>query len=328
VRVYTGSGDRQNIRDLNGGDCGLSNLRACLRKSCTVSVNQSDNLANQQFATGTMSLSSGTYSTTAAIDSAAAQSQCGDEVNSRTAYTIACGSNSLTTSTQVRYNCSTSGCAVTQEKPLNTIVSSTASTNSSTFLSISLFGGSANRVPFNNMTAAANYDTARLTNADLTDVTAATSTTAATSLAPEDGNGWLITYTGTNERTASGSALLAGCVVWNTLEPRTRASLCDPALVDDGRTYTANYKNGGLSCGTLTLSARFTTRNAIVPPPMPTPVVSLNPRTQEVRYSLVAIEPSTPPAQTSVGQGDLLGTIHWLEVSRQLHECRHAGNCQ
>jgi type IV pilus assembly protein PilY1 len=48
-RVYAGTGDRFNLLDLNGGQCGPDNIRACAQKGCAVTLAADD---NQMSATG------------------------------------------------------------------------------------------------------------------------------------------------------------------------------------------------------------------------------------------------------------------------------------
>jgi hypothetical protein len=62
---------------------------------------------------------------------------------------------------------------------------------------------------------------------------------------------------------------------------------------------------------------------AIVPPPTATPVVSVNQSTQQVQYSTVNVQAGNPPGQVVVGASDIAGPVFWLDLPREVHQCRH-----
>jgi type IV pilus assembly protein PilY1 len=166
------------------------------------------------------------------------------------------------------------------------------------------------------------YDAARLTDTNLVDVTPANTS------APANGNGWFVRFNDWTEKTSSAGLLLGGCTIWNTLTPNTTQFVCGnpppPPPKDNANLYQADAITGAVACGTSTQSVRYVTRTTIVPPVSPTPVVSVNAKTGQVTYSGVSIEPGNPPLQLTVGGGDILGTINWLEVPREVHNCRHS----
>src|SRR5207249_363301 len=59
-------------------------------------------------------------------------------------------------------------------------------------------------------------------------------------------------------------------------------------------------------------------------PQQPTPVVSLNAKTGQAGYSGVSLEPGAIiPIQILVGAAAVQGDVSWLDVPRNLHNCRH-----
>lgn len=324
VRAYIGSGDRANIRDEGGGECGPNNLIGCVRRGCSVSVSQTAQDVGPVYSRGSWSINGSTYTQTFTTDSAGIGSACGDTAQSSFTLNINCGTANAFSYGATCDFMSSVECNPDVPKPENVRVETTAATQNARFYAVNLFGSGA-RAIYTNATQAAAYDAAALTDSDLVDVEADDTT-----LANSTSNGFYVPYAQTAERTASGTGLLAGCVIWNTLEASQSASTCGGAGGDKARLYRAHYVTGSTQCGNLpteSLPPRFVERTSIVPPPPPTPVVALNATTGEVRYSMISIEPGAPPSQLSVGAGDLTGLIYWLEVPRQDHECRHGGNC-
>lgn len=325
VRAYIGSGDRANIRDEGGGECGPNNIIGCVRRGCRVTVSQTAQDVGPVYSRGTWAINGTTYTQTFTSDAAGIGSACGDPASSRFTLTINCG-------TAISYSygadcdfMSSVECATDVPKPENKRVDTTASTQNARFYAVSLFGAG-HRAIFTTASQAAAYDAAALTDSDLVDVE-----DEDTPLANATSHGFHVPYAEAAERTASGTGLLAGCVIWNTLEASVSDSTCAGAGGDTARLYRAHYVTGSTQCGNLPaeeLPPRYVERTSIVPPPPPTPVVALNATTGEVRYSMISIEPGAEPSQLSVGAGDLTGLIYWLEVPRQDHECRHEGNCQ
>lgn len=334
VRAYLGSGDRDQIRGLDGGTCGLTNVNACIRKGCNVDVTWGTHSVGTHSVTGRYTLTGNAV--TAATDTLSSGgslsspgSACSDRLNVRFDYSLTCGTNALTSSNLVSCDWGVTApgvdCTVTSGLETNpsfsTVVAAPpAGMEYSRLYSIKLYD-TISRIPFTDSTSALGYDTERLSEATLVD--------ADVTLAAANGNGWYVRHKNDiDERTASGALVLAGCSVWNSLTPSNATVGCGVIPKDTGRLYQADAITGATSCGSITTAARFRERPAIVPPPMPTPVVAVNPVTGQVTYSGISIEPGAPPLQISVGEGDLLGTIHWLEVPRALHQCRHEGICE
>lgn len=339
VRVYLGSGDRKNIRETGGGVCSTGNLHACVRKGCTVDVNPSMSTSNLPATSGQSNdigsvFARGGWRHNAGASTLAAErskvgggpaSACSDKVRVRHSVTMTCGSTTRTNTFGLECPGGTTGIndSCSYEEPwVHDTIERTAATTNSRFYSLLLFSG-ANRPAFNQLSEARTYDQNALTDATLAQPDAATP-----SFATDTSAGFVVPYTRQDEATASGTGILAGCVIWNTLEPHAGSvdstNGCSVAIPkNDGRTYHAHFVTGSTSCGVLTGDRSTVARTTIVPPPPPTPVVAINAETGEVRYSMISLEPGSPPSQTSVGQGDPLGTIYWLEVPREQHQCRH-----
>ena len=189
------------------------------------------------------------------------------------------------------------------------------------FYSIKLYDASGNRSMSASQTT---YDNAALTDTNLVN--------ASTGTATSSGNGWYIPYSSTYEKTTSTGLVFGGCIFWNTITPNTTGAInaCSVTLnPDTANLYQADPITGAIACGTSTQMTRTVSRTVIVPPAMPTPVISVNPKTDQVTYSGVSLEPGNPPLQVQIGGSEIMGMGHWLEVARPTHDCRHNGvNCR
>jgi hypothetical protein len=49
-----------------------------------------------------------------------------------------------------------------------------------------------------------------------------------------------------------------------------------------------------------------------------------------VYYSTLQLDPGSPPSTTGLGSRDLASQLYWLEVPRDVHDCRHVAgaNCE
>jgi len=259
---------------------------------------------------------------------------------------------------------------------------SSSTQETSRYYSFLLWGTGA-RARFTTYAQAQAYDTAALTDTDLVNASVALST-------PE-GNGWYLPYLNSqDEKTATGSLLLGGCVFWSTLDPWGSLGgrndlICPPseaALLGHGTThnedetcghgdghhkvdsagtdgdghgtkkgdghgwgnwvgcgpemtmgaverhYQANAITGGIGCGqegsaTYTTTLRFVATPAVGIPLAPSPMLAVNAGAGTVSYGGLSVESGSPPLTVSTGIGDLVGTLHWLEVTRKMHSCRH-----
>ena len=339
-RAYLGSGDRDQIKEPNGGTCGLANLGACMRKNCSVSVTAtryriSTSSSGPHYQSGGWSLSAGAAqpSTSLGFDSPPDKQagDCSDVVDSQVDTTITCGSTTGQFSAQAYCDWApgTDGgvdCPIATGRPTGTDLGYTADTmERSRFYSVRLFDSI--RAQFTTLQGAILYDAAVLTDGHLIDAT--------TTTADLTGNGWYLMHpNSTDERTASAAFMNDGCVIWNTLQPNPVQTLsCSATLpLDTAYTYQADATGGGIQCGssggtTYATATRFTTRSTYVAPQQPALVVSINQLTGQVSYGGVLIEPGSGPLSSTTGVKDIVGTVHWLDVPPEVHDCRHEGNC-
>lgn len=343
IRILIGGGDRSQIRGVNGGTCGLADLRACIRKGCAVDLTNNKYDIGSKYEHGEWQVTSngvGQAKNNLSIDGASDGASCTDALTVDQSYAITCGALSTTYNNKLFCDWGVSlpgvDCPDLSGKPLFTNAEPTNYVPSQAlqparFYSIQLFdsanrkrfGGSANAGT--NQTDSNTYDSNVLTDTNLDDVTLATASSNNT-------KGWFVQYPVTDEKTASGTLILSGCAVWNTLVPQNNTVTCGSIPADKADLFHADPITGSTNCGNglpaALASVRYTQRSAVVPPPMPTPVVAINPVTGAITYSGVSLEPGGQPLQISVGVNDLFGTINWLEVPRQTHICRHnGGNC-
>ena len=373
VRIYTGSGDRDQIRvrdtdTADGGTCEVDNLRGCIRNNCTVDVTQNlyqigdaglspENLAGEWKYGGGSTLTTNTGGgATFTLSATTGAGACTDPAQVDIRYQVNCngiamqdlGDGGSTVGNKVY--CDFDGglaladggtqfdageeCPDPSGKPSGDSVSfaTYSGLTNSRFYSIKLFDAPAytNRPRMTIASNQATYNSNTLTDTNLTDVStdAGISSTAA---------GWFIQQSNDlNEKTASGALLLGGCVAWNTLVSQNVSadggSACGGGFIPASTAYLyqANDDTGVIQCGlpgsnTQLATVRFTQRSITESvPQQPTPVVSLNAKTGQAGYSGVSLEPGGKiPLQVSVGAASVQGDVSWLDVSRNLHNCRH-----
>ncbi|HQR29045.1 MAG TPA: PilC/PilY family type IV pilus protein [Anaeromyxobacteraceae bacterium] len=139
-----------------------------------------------------------------------------------------------------------------------------------------------------------------------------------------------------DEKTGSGSSVVLGCAVWSGLRPYGKASGGDPCTnlatpITYG--YLADFVSGvpTAACGydQSNLLYRATQRSTTAPPSAPLVRVTVN-EAGKVSYSTLQLDSGAPPANKQLGvRTDLFEPMYWLEVPRDLHNCRHTpnGNC-
>lgn len=343
VRVYLGAGDRSQIKDPHGGTCGLGNLSACIRKDCSVDVkstryrvgNPPQGNTDGKHVEGHWSVASGGTALTnnaMGADSSGPDGECNDALDAKLEYTVTCGATSQTWSGEAYCDWGATECPVDTGRPLGAKLPYTPAVTmeNTRFYAVRLFDLSGPRQQFKTFADSQSYDTSRLTDSDLVNVGAADGGVA--SLASP---GWYLEHAAStsetyDERTASSALLLGGCVVWNTLKPTVAvADACTGSVpYDTAYIYQADAITGSIQCGSQGSSssmatARWRQRNTYVAPQQPAPVVSINAATSQVLYGGVSLEPGSPPMSVNVGSGDLIGPVHWLEVPRKVHDCRH-----
>jgi type IV pilus assembly protein PilY1 len=361
VRALLGSGNRDQIKDGQGGTCGLSDLDACLRQDCTVDVLASRRRigpaplggAGGHYQTGEWKYTSGSTSLTTNTlnltpgDTQSSASTDVDDVSIQ--YTLTCGGTTQTHDNSIYCDFSTGECPPDVGKPLGTklIWTPSVAQEYSRFYSVQVWG-TGNRAAPTTLAAAQTYDANALTDTNLVDATSCPLNATAGSCASATGNGWFVAHNQTvtlagvtqartpgDEKTGSSALVLAGCALWNTLLPNNSAVLaCNGTLpADNAFVYQGDALTGHLQCGvagsaTASATVRAVRRDTNVTPQQFTPVVSLNQKTGDVAYSGVSLEPGAPPLQVQVGGNNVIGFVKWLEVSRATHDCRHSGKCQ
>ncbi|HYV66982.1 MAG TPA: hypothetical protein VE964_12115, partial [Myxococcales bacterium] len=358
VRALLGSGNRDQIKDGQGGTCGLSDIDACMRQDCGVSVAASRRRIGPapqggtggHYETGQWSYTSGATSlgtNTLSLTPGDAQSSSSTDVDDVSIqYTLTCGGTTQNQDNTIY--CDFVGgaeCPPDVGKPLGTKLTWTPSVPQeyTRFYSVSVWG-SGSRAPPTTMATAQAYDSSALTDTNLVDASTCPLNASLGPCASSSGNGWFLAHNQTvtgqprtpgDEKTGSAALVLAGCALWNTLLPNNQAVLaCNGTLpADNAFVYQGDALTGHLQCGvpgspTANALVRAVRRDTNVTPQQFTPVVSLNQKTGDVAYSGVSLEPGAPPLQIQVGGNNVVGFVKWLEVSRATHDCRHAGKCQ
>ena len=359
IRAYLGGGDRFHIKDSSVTSCGLDNIEGCIRRGCTIDSNAQQVQSGTHFDDGEWSYSGGAAVDVAPVPAGTTPTTDGlntptstaaDAANVTIKTTLNCNGTSVSFDNLLSCDWGASlpgiDCSTNTGKPLltsldNNLISCTSPFKGNSqpcftpavtgteqkgrFFSIKLFD-TVNRKAMTTQAFANAYDTARLTDQG----NAGDLVNADTTVATGTSNGWYVNFTDWTEKTTSGGLVLAGCVAWNTIVPTTQLLACGSAPPPDtANLYQADPITGAISCGitgssTALATARYTSRAAVVPPPMPTPVVSVNPVSGQVAYTGVSLEPgNNVPLQISMGGGDIIGLIHWLEITRKLHNCRH-----
>jgi type IV pilus assembly protein PilY1 len=152
-----------------------------------------------------------------------------------------------------------------------------------------------------------------------------------------EGPGWFVRYDNTLlERTAAGSTVLAGVVFWPTFSPSSGvgAAACSlTGLGDMSYSWQADVITGlpdmaegfrvrdssGNVIGYITGKGRGT--NA--PPGEGSPIISLS-KTGGIRYEVAVTSPGDAPKTEKLrDRKNVTPDISWMEVPRNLHECRH-----
>jgi type IV pilus assembly protein PilY1 len=140
-----------------------------------------------------------------------------------------------------------------------------------------------------------------------------------------------------DEKTGSGSSVVLGCAVWSGIRPYGAASGGDPCTnlatpITYG--YLSDYVTGAPSaaCSYVdgTTLYRATQRSTTAPPSSPLVRVTVS-ASGKVSYSTLQLDSGAPPANKQIGtRNDLFEPVYWLEVPRNLHNCRHtaSGSCE
>ena len=164
------------------------------------------------------------------------------------------------------------------------------------------------------------------------------STAALASLpkASPTGAGWFIRYNTLDEKTAAGSTILGGIVLWPTFSPPTALpnDACGTLVgSDSSRTWQMDIITGWPdqaesfkvrdASGNLLGYQPFKQSEATSPPPEPASAIFVS-KTGVIRYSVADTgSGKAPGTETLRENADPASDISWVEVPRNVHLCRH-----
>ncbi len=277
-RVLAGTGDRYNLLDTNGGQCGPDNPRACALRGCTVTMSS----ANQVYADGaggisrTMSWTSATSTTNACAvtttGTGIAPGACAAGGTATMSITCPGSGGSATKTVTVSCTAGAGGYLCTPTSPAVAAVSPSGTISQGNwYVSLRVFDSANHRGIFSDGTSAQTYDQNRLsvsaaagmTTSGIVVIDGGDGATLPSPLSTYAGKGWALwydhdgqitvadhIYTASllDERTSSTSAVYGG-VYWNTTQPsqgdvtRVTNPSCTKAAkcVAAGRRLTYHY---------------------------------------------------------------------------------------
>jgi type IV pilus assembly protein PilY1 len=143
----------------------------------------------------------------------------------------------------------------------------------------------------------------------------------------------------TDEKTGAPGNLVLGCVTWNGFRPYGVSLSTDPCSGSQGAPtvydYSADYVTGAPSAacnGDQNTNQYFiaSQRSVTAAPGGATVRVDVN-QNGQINYSVLQLDSGSAPSSESSGTRSTAGApIYWLEVPRQLHNCRHVdpSSCQ
>ncbi|MFY0564405.1 hypothetical protein ACN28E_11190 [Archangium lansingense] len=146
-----------------------------------------------------------------------------------------------------------------------------------------------------------------------------------------EGPGWFVHYNNSlSERTAAGSTVLAGVVFWPSFAPASGVGAAACSLSGTGDmsySWQADVITGlpdmasGFKVGLGYIDSKGRGTNA--PPGEGSPIISLS-ATGGIRYEVAVTSPGDAPMTEKLrDQTNVTPDIYWMEVPRNLHECRH-----
>lgn len=148
--------------------------------------------------------------------------------------------------------------------------------------------------------------------------------------------GWFYEYSNHGMKTATGSAILASCVLWSSLNPA--GSVAGGTQACTTGVATSSFFQGDFITGEPNCAVGFSNpdggvnfrgmeRAVLTPPPEPATVVQIS-KSGQIRYSAQLPEPGKGQqlqVDVTVG-GDLMQSVYTLPLSRSTHDCRHNQN--
>jgi len=177
------------------------------------------------------------------------------------------------------------------------------------------------------------YDSGRLSQADLIDVTSTTATVAGAvtgNQATAFNAGWILKYPTIDEKTVTSSTLLGGCLIWSSLIPTAGTVGCASAGSSIAPFYQASPVTGAPNCAASFIDPNNTTaylrsvqRSVISPPPEPSPAVAVS--GGMIKLSTLEIQPGgTQVTQMTVSSGnEVTKMMYSLPLTADQHKCRH-----
>jgi type IV pilus assembly protein PilY1 len=353
LRTLAGTGDRYNLIDTNGGQCGPDNIRACQQMGCRVTEVATGN----RVTAGSAGDRQAALSATACGGPAwtepdiASSSTCGPTGRVNVVIDSCPGATTATTTKNIQLGCTGDargyGCTVPVSTPASNLSVQNAITQINKFFSVRIFELTGKRGLFSTLAGAADYDSARLTDSSLVQLDGAVATP--TTLADQTSAGWVLnfdhatsvtvngvayTVNQVDERVSSTAAVAGNCVYWNTTQPTTAAASatkCDVSVCKQTNRrvhylYGADVTTGA-PCGLFDASGnaiRSVAAVALVPPAAPQYTVFVNQKGQ-VQVGMTAVNTEIGAKNTSAGAAlDPATILESVEVPRRLHDCRHA----
>ncbi|WP_375768206.1 pilus assembly protein PilY [Archangium gephyra] len=336
LRTFVGTGDRYNLAESAGTTCRLSNPLGCAQLGCRASQTVTVERAGSTLWSASTTYADYTYSSSTPTP-AAEGATCGStKVSLAWDYGAANGCTA-SASGRLEYTCDAAGCRATKDdwvpvaatKPL-------PATSSHRFYGFWSYGVKKART-FDTGTEATAYEAGLLTEDSLVDVSQFGSDGRVSAGAREAGSleaGWYVRYGAPREQTGSGTAIVNGCVLWNSFEPGAGGGMCAASGGHSARVYQAGFVGGSASCaeGFSTVSGtsggrswkRFEQRDVVAAPADPVPQRSLE------TVDIVLNEPGTGPRRVGVSlENEALQSLYQLELDRSGHDCRHeATRCE
>jgi type IV pilus assembly protein PilY1 len=147
--------------------------------------------------------------------------------------------------------------------------------------------------------------------------------------------GWFYEYSAINKKTASGSVVLAGCVLWTDMFPISSANDggCGANTGSRSELFQADFITGSPNCAAGFVSSQsdggtstrwLNAQDVLVPPPEPAMSIMIGPN-GKIKYSALIVAPGQNQTQEAniASSRDQVQNIYELPVSRDLHRCRH-----
>jgi type IV pilus assembly protein PilY1 len=382
-RVLAGTGDRYNLLAPTGGVCSPTNLRACILKGCSVTF--ADGTApGASFSVdsiGTDSYGMAHAATCSSFDaskwvhdaSGPTSAACGAAEMKVRKLRISCPStavcNGSTTGELIEKDvavvCANGLCELAPGTNRGTYVDLKNDTGKKNwFFSIRVFDETGDRQIFSTLADAIDYDKARLSEADLTDLNAYDAGTSGAQLAEASGTGWKYFFdhgfpnpTGntvklrvpdgdtfaefdhylyrSDERVGSSTAVEAGCTFFNTLQvalPKAAYSTATDCPVNSpckaGKrqvSYLYGANPGtGGQCLYVDGTLRRSQQTETIVPPHIGKLVAYV-ASGQVSFGLTSVRIPQGGTNISLGEAqDVTSIVEVLPIDRDLHDCRHA----